>query len=219
MADQSHKHLRGMSSVIVLLLGLVAGCSHAPVTWSEARPIPYATAPLLPSAATTIPLSMDATAAVRQIAPLNATRTLELQQVYARPPDPPRGAVFDSLRPTGHWTTPYWTGTETKTIDVAPALDGKTWSYQGDQLQSIALHKSYASLLSTALAGRHARVRYVWAGDELAWWVVRFDDGTEGAVPLLIGIGVYRDGVRLQEGRLYPPRSIFGEFRSFVPGM
>jgi hypothetical protein len=141
---------------------------------------------------------------------LRANGQLGASPIYVRPAQRPAGSIFESLTPSGVWRAVYVSGGDKvpRVIDLAPAADGATWSFAETGRSTWDDDQ-----LSSALGGRHASARYVFASRYLAWWIVRFDDGTEAAVPLAHQGSVYVDG-SLLEAHLYPAATIFGEARS-----
>jgi hypothetical protein len=202
---------RGVCAVLTLVLVLpAAGCGTPRPYWATS-PIIYDSELPAPSEASTIPLSADVTSAVRALVAMQrGAAQLGNREFYVRPATRPAGSVFDSLRPTGRWSAGWRNGGDRTLLAmyIAPGADGKTWgwgSYPGIQ-------PSDDEALSRALRGRHASARFVWASNRLCWWVVRFDDGTEAALPVQVFYRIWVDGVPLQD-KLYPADIIFREAR------
>lgn len=189
--------------------------------WATATPVHYATQPPNASESTTIPASADVTTAVRSAAiaaRLPLPGALTLLQVYVRPDRKATpAAIFDSLKPAGCWIVAYkgFRGSRlaTITLGIVRPLEGTDWRYEVNWVMPPGMLAQDTGSLARALAGRKAVVRYLWASWDLQWWVIRFEDGTENALPVMHRGIVYVAGQALED-RLYSARIIYDETRS-----
>jgi hypothetical protein len=129
-----------------------------------------------------------------------------LLPVYAIPEAGP--ITFDALPPTRHYIVGVSKGAEfMSTFRMYRDVRTGRWRYSREPLMSPTTYEASTLSLGEAVTRRDYEARYIWKSAALSWWVVRLEDGSEGAVPIQTMGPVWVDG-KLLEARLYAPSII-----------
>jgi hypothetical protein len=149
--------------------------------------------------------SRDTTAAyLAQIAVMRVT------PLYSGPDTVPSGSVFDALRPNGTYFIEYGLrGVMIEQMTMRPGGRSGNWGY--NYVSGGGLEQDRARV--DAATRGHAVESRLFSLAPASWWVVRLDDGSEGAVPNVTAWPVWVDGVMLDRDVMYPAKTVFGETR------